>query len=94
MRLCLIGLAGKEQEDTEVGLRVEIARIGGDGSGKFRNCEIRALLAKIFVGLLLMGMGLRRLRGVASSPRADLWRWSEGGYASCTSGLHAYSCDE
>ena len=74
MQLCLLGLAGKEQQDAEVCLGVQIARVSGDGGRKLRNCEIRALLAEILIGLLLMGVGLRRRRGLTGSLRADLWR--------------------
>lgn len=62
MRFSLIGLAGEKQQDTEVGLRVEVLGLCGNYCGEFRNRQIRAFFTQILICLLLMSWRLRRGR--------------------------------
>ena len=54
MRLRLVRLACKEQQDAEVGLRVEVLGFSRDHCGELRNGQLGPLLAQVGFSLLLM----------------------------------------
>ena len=60
MRLCLLWLAGEEEQDAEVGLRVDVIGFGGNYCGEFRDRQIWPLIAQVGVSLLLMEARLLR----------------------------------